>query len=110
MGRQEAGGDAGSSCVQRFAAIAMAVIFIPSALAVHELQFQLDGDTTSTAYSPPHPARTPAFDWNDIFNVAQANGTETVSNNSTNVGSGKTFEAANFARDFESGATVDRTC
>ena len=30
------------------AAIAMAVVFIPSALAVHDLHFQLDGDTTTT--------------------------------------------------------------
>ena len=30
-----------------FAAIAIAVVFIPSALAVHDLHFQLDGDTTS---------------------------------------------------------------
>ena len=76
-----------------------------TALAVHEFQFQLDGDTTNTAFSPPHPpATTPGTDWDGIFNVAQANGVETVSNNATNVGSGKTFDTANFVRDFESGA------
>ena len=76
-----------------------------TALAVHEFQFQLDGDTTNTAFSPPHPpATTPGIDWDGIFNVAQANGVETVSNNATNVGSGKTFDAANFVRDFESGS------
>lgn len=97
------------------AAIAMAVVFIPSALAVHDLSFQLDGDTTSTPYSPP-PNSSPAFDWNDIFTVTDnaavppaTDGTETVSNNSANVGSGKTFDAAAFTRDFETNATCPTT-
>jgi hypothetical protein len=93
----------------------MAVIFIPSALAVHDLAFQLDGDTTSTAYSPP-PGSNPANDWNDIFNVTEnapvppaTVGTETVSNNSAKVGSGKTFDDAAFTRDFETNATCPTT-
>jgi hypothetical protein len=104
-------GEAGPKRKRRFRFIflpilvgaALALMMAGAAQAVHEFNFQLDGDTTSTAYSPP-PGSSPAFDWNDIFNVAQASGTETVSNNSTNVGSGKTFTAANFVRDFESGA------
>ena len=93
-----------------FAAIAMAVLFIPSAFAVHDLQFQLDGDTTNTAYSPPGTS-TPAYDWNDIFNVSTDTTakTQTVSVNSTNVGSGKTFDAAAFQRDFETNATCPTT-
>jgi hypothetical protein len=103
-------GPTGSARRKRFLVVPFLIVacsalfLIGSAQAVHEFQFQLDGDTTSTAYSPP-PNANPPFDWNDIFNVSQANGTETVSNNSTNVGSGKTFTAANFVRDFESGAS-----
>src|SRR6478609_10011386 len=84
---------------------ALALFLVAGAQAVHEVSFQLDGDTTSTAFSAPHPpATTPAFDWNNIFNVSSAAGVETVSNNSANVGGGKTFAAANFVRDFESGS------
>jgi hypothetical protein len=97
-------------------AIAMAVVFIPSALAVHDLHFQLDGDTTSTAYSSPTPNSGLEYDWNDIFNVTEnapvapaTVGTETVSNNSTNVGSGKTFDDAQFTRDFETNTTCPTT-
>jgi len=93
-------------------AIAMAVIFIPSAFAVHDLHFQLDGDTTSTAYSSPSPNAGVEYDWNDIFSVTPnapvppaTVGTETVSNNSAKVGSGKTFDDAQFTRDFETNAT-----
>ena len=61
-----------------FAAIAIAVVFIPSALAVHDLHFQLDGDTTSTPYSPPTPNLGVEYDWNNIFNVTheRAEGTD----------------------------------
>jgi hypothetical protein len=98
------------------AAIAMAVLIIPSAFAVHDLKFQLDGDTTGTAYSAPTPNDGVGYDWNDIFSVTNhaavppaADGTQTVSNNSTNVGSGKTFDDAQFARDFETNATCPTT-
>jgi len=97
------------------AAVAMAVIFIPSALAVHEFAFQLDGDTTTTAYSPP-TGSSPAHDWNDIFNVTNnapvppaTVGTQTVSNNPATVGSGQTFDNASFTRDFETNATCPTT-
>src|SRR5438132_11907017 len=92
-------GQTGSRCRRwlslctAMAAIAMAVVFIPSALAVHDLHFQLDGDTTSTAYSSPTPNLGVEYDWNNLFNVSDdttAN-TQTVSVNSANVGSGKTF-------------------
>ena len=77
-----------------------------SALAVHGDRFQLDGDTTNTAYSPP-PNTNPAYDWNAIFNVSEDNTahTEAVAVNGSNVGSGKVFDAANFVRDFESGGS-----
>jgi hypothetical protein len=94
-----------------FAAIALAVIIIPSALAVHDLHFQLDGDTTSTAYSSPTPNSGLEYDWNDIFNVADDTTaqTQTVSVNSNNVGSGKTFDTAAFQRDFETNPTCPTT-
>jgi hypothetical protein len=87
-----------------------ALFVIGSAQAVHDLQFQLDGDTTSTAYSPP-TGSNPTKDWNDIFNVSNDStaNTQTVSVNSTNVGSGKTFDSAAFQRDFETNATCPTT-
>jgi len=96
--------------------VACTALFLAgSAQAVHDLAFQLDGETTSTAYSPP-PNSNPAFDWNDIFNVTNnapvppaTDGTQTVSVNSNNVGSGKTFDAASFTRDFETNATCPTT-
>jgi hypothetical protein len=89
-------------------AAALALMLAGAAKAVHDAQFQLDGDTTATAYSPP-PGSNPAFDWDSIFNVSQSAGTETVSNNSANVGTGKTFDAASFTRDFETNATCPTT-
>jgi hypothetical protein len=81
-------------------AVAFGILVIPSALAVHEFQFQLDGDTTSTAYNG-----SATYDWNDVFNVSGAS----VTNNTANVGSGKTFDAAKFVRDFETNATCPTT-
>ncbi|MGN6431029.1 MAG: hypothetical protein ACTHNB_09920 [Gaiellaceae bacterium] len=97
--------------------VACTALFLAgSAQAVHDLKFQLDGDTTNTAYSSPTPNQGVNYDWNDIFNVTDnaavppaTDGTETVSNNSANVGSGKTFDAAAFTRDFETNATCPTT-
>ena len=51
-----------------FAAIALAVIFIPSAFAVHEFDMQLDGDVSTQAYSVPG---SQAIDWGaNTCNVA----------------------------------------
>ena len=109
-------------------AIAMAVIFIPSALAVHDLGFQLDGEVSTQAYTvpPSPPAPAPAiYDWgantagdvstqaspntNGIFDVTDSGsattGTEAVTNNPTLVGDGKPFAAASFQRDFRSGSS-----
>ena len=80
----------------------IALFVIGSAQAVHEFQFQLDGELTSTAYSAP-AGSTPAYDWNNIFSVSNASGIQTVANNGANVGAGKTFASASFVRDFESG-------
>jgi hypothetical protein len=98
----------------------MAVIFIPSAFAVHEQAFELDGDVSALAYSPVNAnqvddwggncagndATTQACQANGLFHVADDNtaNTETVSNNSALIGAGKTFGAASFVRDFRSGS------
>src|SRR5262245_35779932 len=97
----------------------MAVIFVPSALAVHDFVFQLDGDVSAHAYSTPNAGQV--YDWggnclgnegtltqacqaNGLFHVSDAGGIETVSNNSALIGAGKLFDTASFARDFQSGS------
>jgi len=94
--------------IATFGLIAGTLLASGTALAVHDLQFQLDGDTTATAYSPPTGANPP-YDWNSVFTVTTGATTQTVSNNSALVGSGKTFDAASFVRDFETNATCPTT-
>jgi hypothetical protein len=112
------------------AAIAMAVIIIPSALAVHDLSFQLDGDVSTHAYTTPNANQV--YDWgnnsagntsspltgsNGLFNVTDTGntttGTEAVTNNPALVPVGTTgcaatdtcaFATAAFVRDFRSGS------
>jgi len=53
-------------------AIAIAVLFVPSALAVHDEAFQLDGDviaSTTTNYG----GNTQNYDWDSIFTSSGAN-------------------------------------
>src|SRR5215475_9736965 len=55
------------------AAVAAAVIFIPSALAVHDLKFQLEGDpfhSTTTSLG----GTTQNFDWDSFFSNGGTNG------------------------------------
>ncbi|MFL5981692.1 MAG: beta strand repeat-containing protein [Gaiellaceae bacterium] len=97
----------------------LALLLAGSARAVHDLQFQLDGEVSATAYSVPSAA-TQVFDWgqntaggsvagNDtahsLFTVTTGATTQTVANNPTTVGLGKPFAAASFNRDFRSGAS-----
>jgi hypothetical protein len=103
-------------------AIALAVLFIPSAFAVHDLSFQLDGDVSTHAYTTPNANQI--YDWgnnsagdssspltgtNGLFNVTDSGtattGTEAVTNNSSLIGDGKAFAAASFVRDFRSGSS-----
>jgi hypothetical protein len=105
------------------AAIAVAVVFVPSALAVHDLSFQLDGDVSTHRYTTVDASQV--YDWggntagdtstqanpntNGLFTVTDTGtaptGTEAVTNNSTLVGDGKPFGAAGFVRDFRSGSS-----
>jgi hypothetical protein len=63
------------------------------ALAVHDLDFQLDGDTTTTDQTPGSPG-TPTRDWDSLFN---ADGTNTnVISPTNNPG----FTHGDFVRDF----------
>src|SRR5262249_32175122 len=98
----------------------------PSALAVHDLSFQLDGDVSTQAYTVPNANQV--YDWgantagnlsdqanpntNGIFTVTDTgsapNGTEAVTQNNTllnhdNV-TNNPFAAAGFVRDFRSGS------
>jgi hypothetical protein len=97
----------------------LALLLAGSARAVHDLQFQLDGEVSATGYSVPSAA-TQVFDWgqntaggsaggNDtahsLFTVTTGATTQTVANNPTTVGLGKPFAAASFNRDFRSGAS-----
>jgi hypothetical protein len=73
-----------------------------TALAVHDINFQLDGDTTSTDQNPDAPG-TPALDWNDLFN---ADGT---SKSPINPGNATGFTHGDFVRDFQV-KTGAKTC
>jgi hypothetical protein len=51
--------------------IALAVLIVPSALAVHDEAFQLDGDvsaSTTTNYGPP--GTTQLYDWDSMFDAS----------------------------------------
>lgn len=108
-------------------AIAMAVLFVPSAFAVHDLGFQLDGDVSTQRYTTPNASQV--YDWggncsgststqtlacsaNALFNVTDTGtaptGTEAVTTNSSLVNhdnvTNNPFAAAGFVRDFRSGS------
>jgi hypothetical protein len=62
-------------------------------LAVHDLDFQLDGDTTETGYTLP-PLSSPSKDWDSLFTALGANTSEI--NPTNNPG----FTHGDFVRDF----------
>ena len=55
------------------AAIAMAVVFVPSALAVHDEAFQLDGNVLASSQTNIGPNGPQLYDWDSIFTAAGAN-------------------------------------
>src|SRR6516164_8106533 len=74
--------------------LAIGVLFIPSALAIHDLKFQLDGDVSLHCYTVPNNCSTQTVDWggntnntssadtgNGLFTVSDSGGSETVSAN-----------------------------
>ena len=71
-------GPTGSRRRRRFLFVPMllvactALFLIGSAQAVHETDFQLDGETTNTAYSAP-TGSSPDLDWNDLFTATGGN-------------------------------------
>ena len=73
------------------------------ALAVHDLNFQLDGDTTTTDQTPGSPG-TPTLDWDSLFN---ADGTNTSTINPTN---DPGFTHGDFVRDFRSKVARNDSC
>jgi hypothetical protein len=63
------------------------------ALAVHDLDFQLDGDTTTIDQTPGSPG-TPALDWDSLFNSDGTNKSIIVPTNNPG------FTHGDFVRDF----------
>jgi hypothetical protein len=84
-------------------AVCFGLMWVAGAQAVHETDFQLDGETTNMAYSSPGTS-SPDTDWNDIFN---ADGTKTSAvNPSNNPG----FTHATFIRDFGVKVSAQDNC
>src|SRR5262249_31110350 len=50
-------------------AIAMAVLFVPSALAVHDEAFQLDGDVLASTQTNIGPNGPQLYDWSSMFDA-----------------------------------------
>lgn len=77
-------------------------------LAVHDLDFQLDGNTADTC--PPSPdtglCTTGQQDWNDVFAVTTGGGSQSVASNTPITGTSGDFTAATFTRDFRTGAST----
>lgn len=77
-----------------------------TALAAHDLSFQLDGDTSTVAQNNPNdPNPAPAKDWDDVFNATGGN-TSLIDPN----GGNNSFTAASFKRDFSTKATKNGAC
>jgi hypothetical protein len=81
-----------------------------TALAVHDLDFQLDGNTADTC--PPAPdtglCASSQEDWNDLFAVGTAAGAQTVSSTAPVTGASGNFTTSTFSRDFRTGTS--QTC
>jgi hypothetical protein len=78
-----------------------ALFLIGSAQAVHDLDFQLDGETTSTAFSPP-TGSSPALDWNDLFTA--------TGGNTSVISPAGPFTNAVFVRDFGLKVSAQDNC
>jgi len=78
--------------------------------AVHDLDFQLDGNTAVSC--PPSPdtglCTSSQKDWNDLFTVANAAGSQTVTSAAPITGTSGDFTTATFSRDFRTGTST--TC
>lgn len=82
----------------------LAAFMITSALAVHELKFQLDGDTSTACGTVPKCTEPGAqiYDWDSLFN---ADGT-----NTSLVSAAGPFTSAKFVRDFEVKPSKNGAC
>jgi hypothetical protein len=83
------------------AAVAFGAFMITNALAVHDLKFQLDGDTSTACGTVPN-CESQKYDWDSLFNADGS--TTSLVNASTGP-----FTNASFARDFET-KTGRKTC
>ena len=77
-------------------------------LAVHDEDFQLDGNTAENC--PPAPdtglCTTDQQDWNDVFTTTTGSTSESVTSTMPIAGAFGDFTAASFTRDFRTGATT----
>ena len=95
-------GETGSRKRRRFLILPVLVIafislfVIAAAQAVHDHVFQLDGETTSTAYSSPG-----SVDWNDLFNADGSNASGATTGG---------FTTAGFTRDFGVRVSAQDAC
>ena len=84
------------------AAIALGLLWVTGAQAVHDDAFQLDGETTSAGFSLPDSS--PIKDWNDIFTDTGTNTSLVNPSNSTG------FTHATFIRDFGVRVSAQDNC
>jgi hypothetical protein len=96
-------GEKGSKKRKRFLLLpvlvttAIALLWVAGAQAVHDENFQLDGDVlASTQTHIPLPADTQALDWDSLFTSAGANKDPLPSG----------FDAASFKKDFNNSGTT----
>ena len=79
-------------------------IFSGTAFAVHDLDFQLDGDVSVNCPAALPLCTSAQKDWTDMFTVATNATTQTISLNTPITTTHGTFTNATFTRDFRSGA------
>src|SRR2546430_1132711 len=98
------GGRTGSRLLVIFTVIALVgLAFVPAALAVHDLEFQLDGDVSASTTTHVGTS-TQLLDWDSVFTAAGANKSPLPGG----------FTAAKFTKDFSTTAgggfaTCDRS-
>src|SRR3954463_14818566 len=86
------------------AIVAIGIFAISNALAVHNDDFQLDGNTAATCPAGNLVCSSSQKDWDDIFAVTNPTATTEAVTPTSVVSSSGPFTNATFTRDFQSGA------
>src|SRR4051794_31164641 len=81
------------------------IVFSGNVLAVHDLDFQLDGDVSNACPSVLPLCTSAQDDWADMFAVSTNTTTQTISVNTPVTTTHGAFTDATFTRDFRSGST-----